>query len=83
MKGLRRLPPRNLRWGPSRHFIPHAFRGSPNEFGPGQAGTEAIKRLRSTPQTWRFESDNPKYPAFEVSREEHPYPILGVFVGVV
>jgi SOS-response transcriptional repressor LexA len=54
-----------------------------NEFGPGQAGTEAIKRLRSTPQTWRFESDNPKYPAFEVSREEHPYPILGVFVGVV
>jgi len=43
--------------------------------------SNALLRFRAIRKC--FESDNPKYQAIEVSREEHPYPILGVFVGVV
>jgi SAM-dependent methyltransferase/SOS-response transcriptional repressor LexA len=51
-----------------------------NELGTHH-GTEAIKRVHITPSHWEFRSDNPVYPPFQVPLEEHPYPILGVFVG--
>ena len=51
-----------------------------NELGT-QHGTEAIKRIHITPTHWEFRSDNPDYRPFKLPLEEHPYPILGVFVG--
>lgn len=53
------------------------------EFGRGNAGTEAIKRIREERDFWVFESDNSVYEPFRVEKEEAVYPILGTMVEVV
>lgn len=52
-------------------------------FGPATDGTEAIKRIRQSPTLWIFESDNPNYELFSVSKEELSHPILGCYVDVI
>jgi ATP-dependent DNA helicase RecQ len=50
------------------------------EFGLDSSGssTQAIKRLRQTAAAWHFESDNPEYPGFSISKMECEHPILGI-----
>jgi SOS-response transcriptional repressor LexA len=50
------------------------------EFGMTNEGVEAIKRLRQDADNWIFESDNPEFQGFMVSKAETRYPILGTFV---
>jgi ATP-dependent DNA helicase RecQ len=50
------------------------------EFGLDSSGssTQAIKRVRQTADAWVFESDNPEYPGFSISKMDCEYPILGI-----
>jgi len=53
------------------------------EFGPGNVGTEAIKRIREEAEHWVFESDNPAYEAILVEKHDILLPILGTMVEVL
>lgn len=53
-----------------------------NELGTHH-GTETIKRIKQTPTHWLFVPDNPSHQTVEASKEELPYPILGVWVGTI
>ncbi|MEI8311712.1 MAG: S24 family peptidase, partial [Verrucomicrobiota bacterium] len=50
------------------------------EFGPGESGTEAIKRITQDADHWIFESDNPAYQPIRVSKNDIAHPILGTIV---
>lgn len=52
------------------------------EFGPGETGTEAVKRITQDADDWIFESDNPDYAPIRVSKNEIAHPILGTLVEV-
>ena len=53
-------------------------------FASGEgAGEHAVKRFRSDPEMWIFESENPKYSPIKIPKNETNYPILGTFVGSV
>lgn len=53
------------------------------EFGPGETGTEAVKRITQDADCWIFESDNPSYQPIRVSKHDIAHPILGTMVGVL
>jgi len=53
------------------------------EFGAGNAGVEAIKRITQDGQNWIFLSDNPAFEGFVVPKAETRHPILGIYVGKV
>jgi hypothetical protein len=53
------------------------------EFGAGNAGVEAVKRITQDDQNWIFVSDNPDYERFVVPKVETSHPILGIYVGKV
>lgn len=53
------------------------------EFGPGQSGIEAIKRIRQDTANWIFESDNPAHKPFQVSKADTSHPILGTMVAIL
>ena len=53
------------------------------EFGAGEFGTEAIKRIRQDQERWIFESDNPAHPPLPVLKADLDHPILGTFVGKI
>lgn len=50
------------------------------EFGPGETGTEAIKRITQDAGCWIFESDNPVHAPRSVPKTEISHPILGTMV---
>ena len=51
------------------------------DFSQLSSGEEAIKRIHETVEAWHFKSDNPKYEAIFVKKEEFAeYPILGTVV---
>jgi SOS-response transcriptional repressor LexA len=51
------------------------------EFGAGNSGVEAIKRIDETAASWVFRSDNPEYSPIEVPKTDISYPILGIFIA--
>lgn len=53
------------------------------EFGSGETGTEAIKRITQDAGDWVFESENPAYAPIRVPRGEIAHPILGTMVTLV
>lgn len=53
------------------------------EFGAGETGTEAIKRITQDTGDWIFESDNPTYDPIRVPKSEIGHPILGTMVKVL
>lgn len=53
------------------------------EFGPGETGTEAVKRITQDADCWLFQSDNPAYQPIRVSKIEIAHPILGTMVEVL
>lgn len=50
------------------------------EFGSGETGTEAIKRITQDTFCWIFQSDNADYKAIRVPKTEITHPILGTMV---
>jgi ubiquinone/menaquinone biosynthesis C-methylase UbiE/SOS-response transcriptional repressor LexA len=50
------------------------------EFGSDSPGTEAIKRVTQDATHWIYESDNPTFESFRVSKSDIAYPILGTMV---
>jgi ubiquinone/menaquinone biosynthesis C-methylase UbiE/SOS-response transcriptional repressor LexA len=50
------------------------------EFGSGDHGVEAIKRITQDEDNWIFQSENSSYPAFKVSKNLTASPILGTMV---
>ena len=53
------------------------------EFGPGETGTEAVKRITQDAGCWIFQSDNPLYQPIRVSKNVIAHPILGTMVEVL
>lgn len=53
------------------------------EFGPGEPGTEAVKRITQNANFWIFQSDNPAYQPIPVAKNEIAHPILGTMVEVL
>ena len=53
------------------------------EFGPGETGTEAVKRITQDAGHWIFQSDNPLYQPIRVSKNVIAHPILGTMVEVL
>lgn len=53
------------------------------EFGPGETGTEGIKRITQDAEYWIFESDNPAYDPIRVPKSEIAHPILGTMVELL
>jgi SAM-dependent methyltransferase/SOS-response transcriptional repressor LexA len=53
------------------------------EFGPGETGTEAVKRITQDAENWIFLSDNAGYAPLRVPKTEVSYPILGTMVKVL
>ena len=51
------------------------------EFGPDNAGLEAIKRISQDGSDWLFESDNAEYAPLRVCKADISHPILGIYVG--
>jgi len=53
------------------------------EFGPGEIGTEAIKRIAQDADCWLFESDNPVHDSIRVFKHDCAHPILGTMVAII
>lgn len=53
------------------------------EFGSGETGTEAIKRITQDAGRWIFESDNPAHVPIRVPKTDIARPILGTMVEVL
>ena len=53
------------------------------EFGSGETGTEAVKRITQDSEDWIFQSDNPAHATIRVPKHETSHPILGTFVEVL
>lgn len=52
-------------------------------FGPGETGTEAIKRITQDADCWLFESDNPAHNPLRVFKHDCAHPILGTMVELL
>ena len=53
------------------------------DFGAGETGAEAVKRITQSADCWVFQSDNPCYAPITVFKHEIAHPILGTMVEVL
>ena len=53
------------------------------EFGPGETGAEAVKRITQDADYWILQSDNPLYRPIPISKHAIAHPILGTMVEVL